>query len=112
MRSLGTISRYSPPNEWPVFVVKFVNDILNVPPTFASNWWTLHVKPLGGSHLAMASASRKARKTFSGLVARTRCRRTVFPGMMLAPLPSDVCGKAFSASAARTSDLPDGRHQG
>src|SRR3954453_20274559 len=79
MRSFGTISRYSPPNEWPALVVKLVNDILKVPPTLASKWWTLQVKPLGGSHLAMASASRKARNTFSGLVAKTRCRRTVLP---------------------------------
>src|SRR3979490_601324 len=84
MRLLGTISRYSPPNEWPAFVVKLVNDILNVPPTLASKWWTLHVKPLGGSHLAMASASRKARKTFSGLVGRKRCRRTEFRDMVAA----------------------------
>jgi len=45
MRSFGTISRYSPPNEWPLPVVKLVNDIRNVPPTFASIWWTLQVKP-------------------------------------------------------------------
>ena len=38
-----------------------VKDILNVPPTLASKWWTLQVKPWGGSHLAWASASRKAR---------------------------------------------------
>src|ERR1700752_2916566 len=35
----------------------------------------------------MASASRKARNTFSGLVARTRCRRTVLPWDMTLPSP-------------------------
>src|SRR5258705_11198944 len=40
----------------------------------------------------MASASRKARKTFSGLVARTRCKRTVLPWDMtlFSPLLSGV----------------------
>ena len=114
----GTISRYSPPNEWPLLpVVKLVNDILNVPPTFASIWWTLHVKPLGGSHLAMASASRKARKTFPGLVARTRCRRTVLPWDMtlLSPLPErsishDLAGLARSLPLGRPGSSA-GRHE-
>ena len=52
-RSYGTNSRYSPPNEVLFPVVKFVKDILYVPPTFASMWWTMQVKPLGGNHLAM-----------------------------------------------------------
>src|SRR6185503_9187309 len=59
MRSCGTSSRYSPPKEWLCPVVKFVNDILWVPPTLASKWCTLPVNPFGGSHLAIASASRK-----------------------------------------------------
>jgi len=42
-------------------VVKLTNDILNVPPTRASIWCTLAVKPCGGNHLAIASASTKAR---------------------------------------------------
>ena len=41
--------------------VKLVNDILYVPPTRASIWWTLPVKPFGGSHLAMALGSMNAR---------------------------------------------------
>ena len=61
MRWFGTSSRYSPPKEWPCPVEKFVNDIRKVPPTFASMWWTVQVNPYGGSHLAMAGASRKAR---------------------------------------------------
>jgi len=62
--------------------VKLVKDILKVPPTLASKWWTLQVKPLGGSHLAIGVRIEEGAKTFSGLVARTRCRRTVFPDMM------------------------------
>src|SRR5205085_3327603 len=73
----GTSSTYSPWNEWLLPVVKFRNDILNVPPTFGSRWCTVQAKPPGGSHFASASASRNARYTFSGVVARTRCRRTV-----------------------------------
>ena len=42
-------------------LVKLVNDILCVPPTFASMWWTVAVKPFGGSHFTMAAGSRKAR---------------------------------------------------
>ena len=38
IRSCGTSSTYFPPNEWLWPVVKFVNDILNVPPTLASRW--------------------------------------------------------------------------
>ena len=47
--------------EWPLPVEKLVNDIRNVPPTTGSIECTRQVKPCGGSHLAMASASRKAR---------------------------------------------------
>src|SRR5687768_13195653 len=61
IRSCGTSSRYSPPKEWLLPEVKLVNDILYVPPTRGSMWWTLPVKPFGGSHLAIASASRNAR---------------------------------------------------
>src|SRR5262249_19599116 len=61
MRSCGTSSTYRPPKEWLWSVVKFVNDILCVPPTLASSWWTLPVKPFGGNHLAIASGSRNAR---------------------------------------------------
>ena len=43
---------------WPV--TKLVNDILKVPPTFGSMWCTLPVKPFGGSHFALGSASRNA----------------------------------------------------
>lgn len=53
-----------------------------VPPTRASSAWTVHVKPKGGSQLAMASGSRNARQTFSGLAVKTRCSRTVL-GMTL-----------------------------
>ena len=77
MRRPGTSSRYSPPNEWLRPVVKFLNDILNVPPTLASRRSTLHVNPCGGSHLTTASGSRKARYTRSGFDLRTRWRRTV-----------------------------------
>jgi hypothetical protein len=38
----------------------------------------LHRKPNGGSQLAIASASTKARYTFSGFAAITRCRRMLF----------------------------------
>jgi len=37
------------------------------------------VNPKGGSHLARAAGSKKARYTFSGVDFRTRCKRTVFP---------------------------------
>src|SRR5262249_19790018 len=80
MRSCGTSSTYRPPKEWLWPVVKFVNDILCVPPTLASSWWTLPVKPFGGNHLAIASGSRNARYTLSGAARSTRCRRMVFPG--------------------------------
>ena len=46
---------------WPV--VKLVNDIRQLPPTVASMLWTLAVKPFGGSHLTMASASSKVQYT-------------------------------------------------
>src|SRR4249920_3377752 len=63
----------------------------------------------------MASASRKARKTFSGLVARTRCKRTVLPsGMTLfSPLLSGVFRRVGGGSvvhATRTPGLPASRH--
>jgi len=44
-----------------VSVPKFLKAILKLPPSFASSRSTLQVKPLGGSHRASASASRKAR---------------------------------------------------
>src|SRR5207244_1928717 len=48
----------------------------------------------------MASASRKARKTFSGLVARTRCKRTVLPWDMtlFSPLLSGVYRRIWLGS--------------
>ena len=60
-RSFLASSRYSPPKEWLLPEVKFVNDILYVPPTRASMWCTLAVKPFGGSHLTIASGSMNAR---------------------------------------------------
>src|SRR5262245_42796757 len=62
--------------------MKFVNDILYVPPTLASKWCTFAVKPLGGSHFALASGSINALYNFSGLVRITRCRRMVLPAMV------------------------------
>src|SRR6266516_1776751 len=82
MRSCGTSSRYCPPKEWLLPVLKFVNDIRCVPPTLASSWWTLPVKPFGGSHLAKASGSRNARYTRSGVARSTRCSRMVFPAIV------------------------------
>ena len=61
MRSFGTSSRYSPPNEFEPPLPKFVNDIRKRPPTRASSAWTVQVKPYGGSHRTIASGSRKAR---------------------------------------------------
>ena len=37
-RSFGTNSRYSPPKEWLLPVVKLQKDILKLPPTFGSMW--------------------------------------------------------------------------
>src|SRR5437899_9931418 len=56
----------------------------------------------------MASASRKARKTFSGLVARTRCRRTVLPSDMtlFSPLLSGAYRTIWLELA---QSLPQGR---
>ena len=42
---IGVSSRYSPPNELLLPEAKWVNDILNVPPTRASRWCTVQVKP-------------------------------------------------------------------
>ena len=47
--------------EWAVFCKLKVPLYLYVPPTSAFMWWTLPVKPCGGSHFAIASASRNAR---------------------------------------------------
>ena len=60
IRSCGVSSTYLPPKAWLLPVPKFVNDIRYPPPTRASIWWTLPVKPCGGIHLAIASGSRKA----------------------------------------------------
>src|SRR5215471_15781446 len=100
MRSCGTSSTYRPPKEWLWPVVKFVNDTLCVPPTLASSWWTLPVKPFGGNHLAIASGSRNARYTLSGVARSTRCRRMVFPGM------------AFLLSLVTSAYSLDRRHGG
>ena len=53
---------------WPV--VKLVNDMRQLPPTFASMLWTLAVKPFCGSHSTIALASRKARYPPLGECAR------------------------------------------
>jgi hypothetical protein len=42
---------------------------VSVPPTLASIWWTLQVKPYGGSHLDIASASREGSIQFLGRCA-------------------------------------------
>src|SRR5947207_917065 len=56
----------------------------------------------------MASASRKARKTFSGFVARTRCRRTVLPWDMM--LLFSITERSLSHDWVRIAQsLPQGR---
>jgi hypothetical protein len=52
------------------FRILAVVDDFSIPPTSASSWWTLPVKPFGGSHLAIASGSRNA--TLSGVARSTR----------------------------------------
>jgi len=61
-----------PPQPWLWPVVKFVNDILYVPPTRTSAWCTFPVNPFGGSHFTFASASRNARYARSGGHRSTR----------------------------------------
>src|SRR6187200_2476747 len=55
----------------------------------------------------MASASRKARKTFSGLVAKTRCKRTVLPWDMM--LLSMTERSILQGLAGLAQSLPQGR---
>src|SRR5262245_24282965 len=94
MSSLGLSSRYFPPNEWLFPVEKLVNDALCVPATLASAWRAVHVNPYGGSHLHMASGSRKALYPRWGGAINTRCKRTV-PGMafLLVELVASPCSR-------------------
>src|SRR5574343_1535473 len=77
MRSLGSSSKYVPPNEWLCPFEKLVNDMRYWPPTRASMACTRPVNPKGGIHLQTASGSKKARYRRSAGARITRCRVTV-----------------------------------
>src|SRR5690606_1278767 len=77
INSLGFISRYVPPKEWPFPVLKLIKVILNLPSTLKSICCTVHKKPYGGNQNEFATGSANARNTFSGLALITRCNETL-----------------------------------